>query len=87
MRQILAFAYNALLVLIICNAILSWMPEVARTPFGRLVTALATPLLAPFRKLIPPVRMGNGASYLDLSPIVLLVLLQIVYSILLRFVG
>ncbi|MEW5921814.1 MAG: YggT family protein [Bacillota bacterium] len=41
------------------------------------------PLLAPFRNLVPPLRMGVG--YLDFSPILALIVLSIVRNLLLRF--
>lgn len=83
MRGLLSIAYDALTALILVNAILSWMPEAARSPFGRAVRTLTEPLLAPLRKLIPPVRMGRS-GYLDLSPLVFLVALNIVYHVLVR---
>ena len=49
----------------------------------QLVYGLTEPLLAPLRKVIPPIRMGAG--YLDLSPIVLLILIRIVQQILYRY--
>jgi YggT family protein len=40
----------------------------------RVLYGLTEPLLAPIRKVIPAVRMGMG--YLDLSPLILLILLS-----------
>ncbi len=42
----------------------------------RLLFGLTEPLLAPLRRVIPPVSFGAG--YLDLSPIALLFLLRVV---------
>ncbi len=50
----------------------------------RVVYGLTEPLLAPIRKLLPMVRMGMG--YLDLSPIVLLILLRILQQVIYRYI-
>lgn len=49
----------------------------------RLLYGLTEPLLAPLRRLIPPVRFGAG--YLDLSPIVLLILLRVVQGLVFQY--
>jgi YggT family protein len=47
------------------------------------VFALTEPLLAPIRKLIPPLKMGMG--YLDLSPFILLILISLIRQMVFRF--
>ena len=51
----------------------------------RVVYGLTEPLLAPLRKVIPSVKVGMG--YLDLSPLILLILIMVAESIIrnLRF--
>ncbi len=49
----------------------------------RILYGLTEPLLAPLRSVIPTVKMGMG--YLDLSPIVLLILLRIVQQIIINY--
>ncbi|MDW7651280.1 MAG: YggT family protein [Bacillota bacterium] len=51
----------------------------------RIVYRLTEPILAPIRKVIKPVHLGGG-SYLDLSPIVALLLLGVVRSLLIHLV-
>ncbi len=46
------------------------------------VYGVTEPLLAPIRSVIPSIKMGMG--YLDLSPIVLLILVRIVREIVYR---
>ncbi len=46
---------------------------------------LTEPLLAPLRKVLPAVKMGMG--YLDLSPIVLLILVRIVQQIIINYLS
>ena len=55
---------------------LSWISP-GYSPFGALINQLAEPVLAPFRRLLPP--LGG----LDLSPIVAFLTIQVV-QILLR---
>lgn len=62
--------------LLIVSVVMSWISP-GYSPFGALVHQLAEPLLAPFRRLLPP--MGG----LDLSPIVAFLAIQVV-QILLR---
>lgn len=47
----------------------------------RLLFGLTEPLLAPLRRVIPPISFGAG--YLDLSPIALLILLRVVEQLVL----
>ena len=65
--------------------ILSWIRVSSTHPLGRVQTFLDRiiyPVILPIRRVIPPIRIGGGA--LDLSPIVLLVAIQIVISIVRR---
>ena len=62
-------AISGLTGLLIVYVILSWTQT--RSPIGAVVDRLCAPLLAPFRRIIPLV------GGIDLSPLVLLVLLQV----------
>ena len=55
--------------IIIARILLSWFPNIDwwKQPF-KLINDIAEPILAPFRRLIPPI------GGLDLSPIVLLLI-------------
>lgn len=55
---------------IIIHAVLSWFPNAQRAPAARLLDQLITPLLAPIRRILPD--LGG----IDLSPIALLLLVQ-----------
>jgi YggT family protein len=58
--------------------ILSWIHVSSVHPLGRLrafLDKIIYPLILPLRRVIPPIRIGGGA--LDLSPIVLLLGIQI----------
>jgi YggT family protein len=50
--------------LIIIRVVISWLPRVVKSGFGRLIFDLTEPVLAPIRKLLPQ------SQVLDLSPII-----------------
>lgn len=71
---------NILELLIIINAVLSWIPE-ARYRFRevtRVIERITEPMMRPFRRLVPPSKTGN----LDISPILAIVALEIIRRIL-----
>jgi YggT family protein len=62
--------------------ILSWIPTSSEHPLGRInvfLDRVIYPVILPLRRVIPPVRLGGGM--LDLSPIVLLIGLQLLMSL------
>ena len=67
---------------VLIRIILEWFPMPSDHPVGRLRRMLSTivdPVLAPIRRVIPPIPIGM--QRLDLSPIVLLIGIQILISI------
>jgi YggT family protein len=83
---ILRIIIDLLQVYLLCifiRIIFSWFPL---NPWGnaakvlRVLERITDPLLVPIRRLVPPLRLGGGA--IDLSPIVVLLGLQIVLSVL-----
>ena len=59
--------------------ILSWFPVAHDSPVAMVSTVLFTitePLLAPVRKLVPPIRIGAGL--MDVSAIIVLIVLQVI---------
>lgn len=68
--DLLRFSVYILIFAVIVQAVLSWVNPY--TPLGPVFGALTRPFLRPFRRFIPPI--GN----VDLTPLVLLVLLQVV---------
>ncbi len=77
-QQLLLISFNSLgsfvlgyfLVAVIVRVVLSWIMQDPRHPFFVLVAQITEPLMAPVRRIMPP--MGG----LDLSPIVVLLGLQ-----------
>ena len=69
---------TALTVVIFARVLLSWVP--ARLPWGLndFVYSVTEPILAPIRRALPL------AAGLDISPLIALLLIQVVTTILLR---
>jgi YggT family protein len=80
---LLSLAINVYIFLIVARALLSWFPlrsgTAMYTVYGYIYD-VTEPYLQLFRRVLPPVRMGNAA--LDLSPIVGFVVLIVVQRLL-----
>jgi YggT family protein len=79
---ILSTLLQIYIYILIARLLLSWFPnppEWAR-PIYTILYALTEPVLRLVRPLVPPLRMGMTA--LDLSPIIVFVVLQILRQIL-----
>jgi YggT family protein len=67
---------------ILANAILSWMPiDRYNNPLVRILDQIVEPVLAPLRRIVPPVGM------MDITPIVALIIIQVLQAILPRLFG
>ncbi|HUW03097.1 MAG TPA: YggT family protein [Acidimicrobiales bacterium] len=76
--QIICSFLTIYLVVIFARILLSWVritPDSAIAPIAAVIVSVTDPVMSPLRRAIPPVRMGAAA--LDLSPIVLIIGLQI----------
>ncbi|HEY6628363.1 MAG TPA: YggT family protein [Acidimicrobiia bacterium] len=65
--------------------ILSWIPTSSTHPLGKVsifLDRIIYPVILPLRRVIPPLRLGGGM--LDLTPIVLLIGINILIGILRR---
>jgi YggT family protein len=69
--KLLALAFNVFFFTILIQVIISWLNPGAYNPIISLLYSLNEPLLTPARRLIPPI------SGLDLSPLVVLIVLQL----------
>lgn len=70
---------------LLASIVLSWFPPSRPGPLATIRNALfriTEPVLAPIRRVIPPLRLGGIA--LDLSPLILLIAIQILQSFLVR---
>jgi YggT family protein len=65
-------------IVVLATVILSWIRLSPGNPLSQLLHRLTEPVLAPARRIIPP--LGG----LDLSPLLVLIALQAIRSILIR---
>lgn len=72
--ETLRLMLHLLFGIVIVSAVLSWVNPYA--PLAPLFNALALPFLAPFRRFIPPI------GGLDLSPVVLILVIQLLLGLL-----
>lgn len=80
---ILEWLIELYVIVLVLRAVLSWFPISSGSPLRPVETALVKvtePVLAPVRKVIPPIRAGSGG--IDLSMIVVILLLLVVARIL-----
>ena len=72
--ELLRFSAYLLIGVVLFSAILSWVNPHA--PLAPLFNSLSRPFLRPFQRLIPPI------AHVDLSPLVLLLVLQVALTLL-----
>jgi YggT family protein len=77
MLQLILGIISIIKIIIIISAVLSWIRVSPYHPVVQFINQISEPILAPFRKIIPPERIG-----IDLSPVFVFLLL----SLLERFV-
>ena len=77
--QFLNLLLTALTVAILIRVLLTWIPNLdPSNPLVRLLNQITDPILAPARRLIPPI------GGMDLSPIVVILVLQVLQKLLYR---
>ena len=72
--ELVRFSVFLIIGIVLVSAVLSWVNQHA--PLAPMFNSLARPFLRPFRRMIPPI------ANVDLSPLVLLLLLQVVLMLL-----
>ena len=70
LADILGFAINIYVLILIANAVLSWIPHDASHPIPRTLNRLSGFILDPIRRLVP-----MGGLGFDLSPLLAILLL------------
>lgn len=78
MRDLLVTLLQVYFYAVFAWVILSWIRVSSVHPLGRVqvfLDRIIYPVILPIRRVVPPIRIGGGA--LDLSPIILLVGIQI----------
>ena len=78
--DVILYALNALQIIVIIAALISWVSPDPRNPIVRFLYAVTDPLCRPFRRLLPPQRTGG----FDLSPIFVILAIYLVSRFLVR---
>ncbi len=68
--------FTVLAFAIIARALISWVPVDPYNPIVRFLDQITDPIIAPLRRIIPPI-----GGTIDITPIVALILIQIVQAI------
>ena len=74
--NLLQVAFIAFFLLILGRVLLSWFDPTGRSPLGAFVISATEPILGPVRRALPQTGM------LDLSPMVVLIALSLLYGVL-----
>lgn len=77
MIGIIIWILNLLAIAIIVRSLLSWVDPMGRNPISQILIQVTEPVLAPIRRL-----MGGGVGGFDLSPIIAILLIQVVAQVL-----
>ena len=67
-----------LIIAIILRAILSWFALNPRNPVNTILYQITEPILAPLRRIVPRIGM------LDITPLIAIILLQLIVSVIPR---
>ncbi len=78
--DMISWAASLITLLIVVRALLSWIGPISAHPLSRLVYGVTEPLLAPVRALLPD--LGG----VDLSPLVVILLVQLLERMLVELV-
>jgi YggT family protein len=70
---ILNLLFTVLSLAVIARALLSWFDPGMRYSISQLLVDLTEPIIAPIRRVVPPV-----GGMIDLSPLIALILLQVI---------
>lgn len=79
--QVVAAFFQALQILVLISVLGSWVPSLRRAGWYRSIDRIVDPMLAPFRRILPPENLGG----LDISPIFLLLALGFVQNLIFRY--
>lgn len=85
--QTVDYIQYALFLLIWASVILSWIPPLKGSGFGRLVCGLAEPILYPVKKLLSKTPLGGSGFFLDFSPIIATLLIEMIARFLITLIG
>lgn len=59
LHTILKILVEGLILCLIVQFIISWIPRAQESKFGRIITNITAPLVSPLDRLIPPISIGG----------------------------
>ena len=78
MISIINIAFEILTIIIFIRVILSWFPHNPYQPLIKLIYKISNPILNPIRNIVSPI------GGIDISPIILIFIIQLIKNIILR---
>ena len=78
--QTVLWILNGIWWIVIIAALVSWVNPDPRNPIVRFLWGVTEPMFRPFRRLVPPSRMGG----IDISPLFVLGIIYLLRSFLIR---
>lgn len=74
-------------LMVIVRCILSWLPMRFDNPIIRFIYSVTEPLLSPIKSMLYKSPLGGPGMMLDISPIILLLIINGLYSIIGSLIG
>ena len=78
MAYFLVKLLNVYMVIVIIRVVLSWIRPDPHNPFVQVIYKLTEPVLAPIRRIVPPI-----GGTIDISPIILFFLIYVIIGLIL----
>ena len=78
MISIINIAFEILTIIIFIRVILSWFPHNPYQPLIKLIYQISNPMLNPIRNIVSPI------GGIDISPIILIFIIQLIKNIILK---
>jgi YggT family protein len=82
LTSLINLLFTVLSLAVIARALLSWFDPTLRYPISQVLVDLTQPIIAPIRRVVPPV-----GGMIDLSPLIALVLLQVIGRVITSSLG
>ena len=82
LNGLISLLFTVLSLAVIARALLSWFDPSMRYPISQFIVDLTEPIVAPIRRIIPPI-----GGTIDLSPLVALILLQVIERVIISSIG
>ena len=78
MISIINIAFQVLMMVIFIRVILSWFPHNPYNPLIKIIYQISNPILNPIRNIVSPI------GGIDISPIILIFIIQLIKNIILK---